>query len=61
MLSVLNSYGFCTLGKADLEAALLHALMHSSCRIPYDRIDTRYSTLYIGRAVMARLFEQRAS
>jgi len=30
MLSVLNSYGFCTLGKADLEAALLHSLMQAS-------------------------------
>lgn len=30
MLGVLNSYGFGTLGKADLEAALLHAMMQAS-------------------------------
>jgi hypothetical protein len=30
MLSILKSYGFGVLSKADLEAALLHSLFHSS-------------------------------
>lgn len=48
MLSILHSYGFGTLGKADLEAALLHAMMQASQSLKaadsYDRAEMLHIT-----------------